>query len=179
MSKRFVLVCVLALLGIVNSFSHAFANDAGGDAAGLPMAAQALAVKSDRVVIFYDAQKNEIGRYDAAFGQGKGAKRIEGDLRTPEGDYFLAPARPSNEWGWFMPISYPSDEDVQRAKSDGRSVVKLGGAIGLHAVGDGFMRNVRQSFGENWTFGCIAVTDRSMSHIRQMVRQPIPLRIVP
>lgn len=143
------------------------------------MAAQALADKSDRVVLFFDRQGQEIGRYQAAFGQVPGAKEREGDSKTPEGDYWLSPARPSDEWGWFMPISYPNERDQQMAYARGMRGKSLGGAIGLHAAGNGFMRNVRQSFGENWTLGCIAVSNESMRQILTLVVTPIPIRIQP
>lgn len=142
-------------------------------------ATQALADKSDRVVVFFDDQGQEILRAHAVFGQVKGPKIREGDSKTPEGDYWIAPARPSTEWEWFMPINYPNEADVARAKAAGQAVDTLGGQIGLHSVGDGFLRNVRQSFNENWTLGCIAVSMRDMARIRPLVAAPIPLRIQP
>ncbi len=142
-------------------------------------ATQALAVKSDRIVIFYDQDGQEILRASAAFGQARGQKTREGDLKTPEGDYTLYPARPSTEWDWFMPISYPNDADIARAKAAGQARHTMGGAIGLHSVGDGFMRNIRQGFGENWTWGCIAIRERDMNRVRDIVTDPIPLRIIP
>ncbi len=142
-------------------------------------AAQALADKSDRVVVLFDDQGQEILRAHAVFGQVKGPKTREGDSKTPEGDYWIAPARSSTEWEWFMPIDYPNAADVARAKKMGQPVGTLGGQIGLHSVGDGFLRNVRQSFNENWTLGCIAVSARDMARIRPLVAEPIPLRIQP
>lgn len=142
-------------------------------------AAQALADKSDRVVVFYDGNAREIARIPAAFGINPGRKGREGDKRTPEGDYTLTPARPSDQWNWFMPISYPNEEDIARAINMGRDPRNLGGAIGLHAAGDGFLHQVRQSFGENWTLGCIAISNDDMARVRGMVKQPIPIRIQP
>jgi murein L,D-transpeptidase YafK len=143
------------------------------------MATQALADKSDGVVVFFDVHNQEVARFEASFGQGRGHKKREGDLKTPEGDYWLRPARPSNEWDWFMPIDYPNEKDVSRAVQEGRDPGSLGGAIGLHAAGSSVVRNIRQSFGENWTFGCIAVSNESMRQIRIMVPRPIILRIQP
>lgn len=142
-------------------------------------AAQALADKSDRVVVFYDGNAREIARIPAAFGMNPGRKGREGDKRTPEGDYTLTPARPSDQWHWFMPISYPNEQDVARALNMGRDPRNLGGAIGLHASGDGFLHQVRQSFGENWTLGCIAISNDDMRQVRTIVRRPIPIRIQP
>jgi murein L,D-transpeptidase YafK len=121
-------ILVFSLFFIVLTASPAHARQA----------AQALADKSDRIVIFYDQQAREIARVPAAFGINPGRKGREGDKRTPEGDYTLAPARPSNQWHWFMPISYPNEDDIARAMNMGRNPQNLGGAIGLHAAGDGF-----------------------------------------
>lgn len=142
-------------------------------------AVQALADKSDRVVVFFDANNREIARFSAVFGQIKGPKIRRGDGKTPEGDYTMHPPRPSENWGWFMPIDYPNRDDMARGKKMGIHRDDLGGQIGLHASGDGFLHNVRQNFGENWTQGCIAVTNGEMEHIRRIVTSPILLRIQP
>jgi murein L,D-transpeptidase YafK len=142
-------------------------------------AAQALADKSDQVVIFYDDQGREMGRFAATFGQAPGAKLREGDLKTPEGDYMLSPARPSVDWDWFMPIDYPNANDLMRARAARQSLKNMGGQIGLHSTGKKFMHRVRQGFGENWTLGCIAVADSHMTRIRSLVTRPIPIRIQP
>lgn len=142
-------------------------------------AVQALVDKSDRVVVFFDAQNQEIVRFHAVFGQIMGPKIQRGDGKTPEGDYTLYPPRPSENWGWFMPIDYPNNDDLARGRKMGIKPQDLGGQIGLHAAGDGFLRNVRQSFGDNWTEGCIAVSDQSMAIIRHLVTAPILIRIQP
>jgi murein L,D-transpeptidase YafK len=143
------------------------------------VAAQALADKSDQMVVFFDAQGLEILRLPATFGQARGHKQREGDKRTPEGDYTLFPARPSQDWIWFMPIDYPNEHDLMRGQARLQPVGTLGGAIGLHGTGNGFVHRVRQSFGENWTLGCIAVTNEDMEELRAMVTDPIPIRIQP
>jgi murein L,D-transpeptidase YafK len=148
-------------------------------AAQASQAAQALADKSDQMVVFFDEYAREIARFPASFGQARGAKVREGDRKTPEGDYMLSPARPSDDWGWFMPIDYPGPRDVARARSQGQPPSTLGGAIGLHGTGGSFVHRVRQSFGENWTLGCIAVSDMHIEQIRAMVSGPIPIRIQP
>lgn len=142
-------------------------------------AAQALADKSDRVIIFYNKDNQEIGRFYAAFGRGYGAKLQEGDMRTPEGDYWLYPARKSDDWEFFMPIDYPNASDLMRARGAGIPLDRVGGQIGLHGTGDGFDHKLRQSFGENWTLGCIAVNNSSILAARDMVLSPIPIRIQP
>jgi murein L,D-transpeptidase YafK len=168
--SRFTFLAAMAVL-----FMFSFLPSSHAD----QIAAQALADKSDRVVIFYDETGEEMLRVKAAFGINPGRKNREGDKRTPEGDYMMAPARPSNDWVWFMHISYPNQYDVARAQSEGRGGSRLGGQVGMHATGDGFMHQVRQSFGENWTLGCIAIANHDMDIVRTIVRYPIPIRIQP
>ena len=86
-------------------------------------AAQALADKSDQLIVFYDETGAPIARFQAAFGRGHGPKIREGDMRTPEGDYWLMPARVSDDWHYFLAIDYPNANDLVRAR--GGSVVSI------------------------------------------------------
>lgn len=146
-----------------------------------PLAAQALIDKSDGIVLLFDEQGQEIGRFDAVFGKNReqGHKNREGDRRTPEGDYTLSPARPSKSWGWFMPISYPNARDVAWAKNHGIPVSQIGGAVGLHGTGGRLWYDFVQWWGSDWTAGCVAVSDEDINKIRQVVQRAIPLRIEP
>ncbi len=163
---------ILSLLCLIIIFSPIYYVNA-------TEAVQALADKSDRVIIFFDAQQHEVARLHAAFGRGYGPKTREGDMRTPEGDYWLHPARLSDDWRYFMLIDYPNANDLMRARQQGRSLDKIGGHVGLHGTGDGLDHKIRQSFGENWTLGCIAVNNDGIEQARDLVKSPIPIRIQP
>ena len=113
-----------------------------------------------------------VREYPAMFGLMPGSKKREGDFKTPTGTYTLSPGRRS-EFHWFMPISYPNEED----KAAGRT----GSAIGLHGTGQIWFRR----FGQwlrlvNWTSGCIAVSDEQIDEIHGLIGdRAVPIHIRP
>jgi len=94
--------------------------------------------------------------------QPRGAKRVEGDGKTPEGSYVIDRRNPKSRYHLSLGISYPNAADIARARALGRSP---GGDIFIH--GSGGRPDGR---GADWTYGCIAVSDRDMAEIYSMVR---------
>lgn len=95
--------------------------------------------------------------YRVALGpQPAGLKVREGDGRTPEGRYAIDRRNPQSKYHLSLHISYPNDEDVQRARELG---VSPGGDIMIHGWKEGTRRE------DDWTQGCIAVTDEEMDEI--------------
>ena len=100
-----------------------------------------------------------------------GHKNIEGDGKTPEGDYFIDRRNPNSQFHLSLGISYPNDEDRARARALGKSP---GGEIFIHGESNFW------KLGKNdWTWGCIAVTNEQMEDVYAMVRNGPPLRINP
>lgn len=95
-----------------------------------------------------------------------GHKQVEGDGRTPEGAYFIDRKNPNSSFYLSIGISYPNDEDRERARLLGRPP---GGDIFIH----GTPRAVRRD--NDWTAGCIAVKDREMEDIYAMVNVGTPI----
>ncbi len=111
----------------------------------------------------------------AAFGRAEGAKRRSGDLRTPEGRYFVCLRKEQGKFGPSLGISYPSYGDALAGVRLGiigedllplfrTSAVSrtrppwgtgLGGEIYIHAGGSA----------ENWTAGCIALDAGDMESL--------------
>lgn len=89
-----------------------------------------------------------------------GAKREEGDGRTPEGRYRIDWRNPRSKFHLSLHISYPDAADVERARAAG---VDPGKDIMIHGLKDG----VRAE--GDWTQGCIAVTDEEMDEIWGLV----------
>ncbi|WP_432448841.1 L,D-transpeptidase family protein [Aliiroseovarius marinus] len=91
-----------------------------------------------------------------------GAKQFEGDGRTPEGRYLIDRRNPRSKFYLSLGISYPNQNDIDFAKSQGR---KPGGDIFIH--GD---RRKQDPNGPDWTAGCISVDNKEMIEIYTMVR---------
>ena len=90
-----------------------------------------------------------------------GHKAFEGDGRTPEGRYRIDRRNPNSDYHLSIGISYPNEADVARARMSGKSP---GGDIFIH----GTPRAKRGA--PDWTWGCIAVSNREMEDIYAMVR---------
>jgi murein L,D-transpeptidase YafK len=99
----------------------------------------------------------------------EGHKEREGDGRTPVGDYYIDRRNPESAYHLSLGISYPNAEDMARAQAMG---VSPGGDIFIHGQPNG--KRVRS---DDWTAGCIAVTNKEMRKIYAMVRTGTPISI--
>ena len=134
--------------------------------------------KSQRLLLVLQGE-NEAFRASVALGKHPcGAKRCEGDGKTPEGVYFICLVKEHGKYGRGLGISYPSPEDAKQALAqqvidektfeaiiaahrDGRRPpwgTPLGGEIYLHGGG----------VGSDWTQGCIALEDADMERVFEM-----------
>ena len=89
-----------------------------------------------------------------------GHKAMEGDGRTPEGRYRIDRRNPNSRFHLSIGIDYPRPRDLARAEALG---VEPGGDIFIHGTPKLNKRD------KDWTWGCIAVTDREMEDIYAMV----------
>lgn len=101
----------------------------------------------------------------------EGHKEREGDGRTPEGLYHIDRQNPRSAYHLSIGISYPNEQDRERARELG---VSPGGDIFIHGRG----RNHRFARGD-WSVGCITVTDAEIEEIYSMVRLDTPILILP
>jgi len=110
--------------------------------------------------------------YDVDLGFApEGHKQFEGDGKTPEGEYVIDRRNPNSEFHLSIGISYPNRVDVTRARTAGLSP---GGDIFIHGESKrGFAAK------RDWTWGCIAVTNREMEDIYAMVKNGTPILVTP
>ncbi|MBF9051193.1 L,D-transpeptidase family protein [Roseobacter sp. HKCCD9010] len=99
-----------------------------------------------------------------------GHKEVEGDGRTPEGRYYIDRRNPNSDFYLSIGISYPNAEDRARAAELGESP---GGDIFIH----GTPRLFRGE--DDWTWGCIAVTNAEIRQIYAMVNNGTIIDIFP
>lgn len=100
----------------------------------------------------------------------EGDKQVEGDGRTPEGSYIIDRRNPNSEFYLSIGISYPNEEDRAEAAELGQSP---GGDIFIHGTPNPWRR------GDDWTAGCIAISNREMREVYSMVRLGTPIDIYP
>ena len=133
-----------------------------------------LVDKSDRLLIAY-AGDREIVRYaNIRFGDApQGHKRFEGDERTPEGEYRITGRNPKSAYHLSLRISYPNAADRAYAKARGRSP---GGDIFIHGQPNG---STGPAIARVWTDGCIALSNREIKQLWDIVPDGIPITINP
>jgi len=130
--------------------------------------------KSDRTLTLYSG-----GMAVRAYGglqlggDPTGAKRFEGDQRTPEGHYTIDYRNPRSAYHLSLHISYPSLADREIAAAYGRSP---GGEIFIHG-----QPNTLPSGREpgDWTDGCIALSNAEIEELWREVRDGTPIDIRP
>ena len=99
-----------------------------------------------------------------------GHKEIEGDGRTPEGLYHINRRNPNSRFHLSLGISYPNAQDRAKAHAMGKSP---GGDIFIHGTPSNYLGQ------DDWTWGCISVTDREIEDIYAMVKTGTLITIRP
>lgn len=116
-------------------------------------------------------------RYKIALGRTPvGPKRRQGDGKTPEGDYTIVGRNNRSSYYRSLRISYPSAEDILRAR---RAGVSPGGDIMIHGLPNGLGKLGAAHRERDWTEGCIAVTNEEIEEIWRLVPDGTPIRIEP
>jgi hypothetical protein len=169
------------------AFSSVSSLGAGTNATGsgpsLPAAAS-HSVLADRILIEKGARRllllnrgEVIAEYPVKLGLSpKGHKQYEGDFRTPEGVYHLSRRNPRSEFFLSVEVSYPNEFDRARAKEEG---LRPGGLIMIHGQPNVPRRPPEYYANNDWTDGCIAVSNSAMVDIWQRTRVGIPIEIRP
>jgi murein L,D-transpeptidase YafK len=150
----------------------------------LPEQCTASIVKADKVVVIKGKRSLLLLRngevlksYKVALGGNPvGPKTRRGDERTPEGEYYLDRRNPHSKFYRSMHISYPNAKDIEHAREHG---VSPGRDIMIHGLpkGYGFLGELHTI--NDWTKGCIAVTDSEMDEIWSLVSDGTPIEIKP
>lgn len=135
-----------------------------------------IVTKKERTLTLMNGDK-VLKVYKVALGGNPvGPKQREGDHRTPEGTYVLDRRNPKSKYYRSIHISYPNDEDRERAHKLG---VPPGGDVMVHGLPNGFGWLGATHREQDWTDGCIAVTDQEIDEIWNAVPDGTPIEIKP
>lgn len=128
--------------------------------------------KAERLLELWQGE-NLIRSFPVGLGWApEGHKQMEGDGKTPEGEYYVCVRNSNSSFYLSLGVSYPNKEDAAKALADGRidratyeriaSAIEngqrpdwntaLGGAIMIHGCGSS----------SDWTAGCVAVENEVM-----------------
>ena len=127
--------------------------------------------------------ETRIKTYPIALGGSPlGAKQMQGDSRTPEGEYLLFPHHPSPSFGGSFYVAYPNEIDALQGFAAGRVDERrrdrildalrkrekppyqtpLGGLILIHGTKSRWVPGLTRT---NWTDGCIAMENDDIQEL--------------
>lgn len=146
------------------------------EAGVFPRADQVIVEKSKRKLHLLD-DGEAFRTFDIALGiQPIGDKVKEGDFRTPEGRYTLDARNPNSEFFLSIHVSYPDARDRREAAALG---VDPGGSIMIHGQPNVPTKSEVYYRTQDWTNGCIAVSNSDMIDIWLMTGENTPIDIRP
>ena len=141
--------------------------------------------KKKRLLQIFDGEKL-VRKYKIALGfSAKGGKEIEGDGKTPEGEFYVFTKNDQSRFYLSLGLSYPNAEDAKRgiekkliSPEENDAILKatrekqmppqktaLGGEIYIHGGGTE----------TDWTEGCVALRDEEIKEIFDAI--PIGARV--
>ena len=153
------------------------------------MSARRLVItKHAKTLVLFDGEE-EVLRVPVAVGKNAADKQREGDLATPEGEFYICYKNAESQYHRFLGVSYPNVEDAERGLREKvitqseydqiRDAITqkecppwktaLGGEVGLH----GPCPNV------TWTHGCIAMSVEQIERLYDLLDIGDEVLIVP
>lgn len=152
---------------------------------------------SPKIIIKKSERKLELWDGDELFGsclvglgwQPEGTKKVEGDGKTPEGEYYVCVRNSESSYYLSLGVSYPNKDDAKAALEDETidkatydeileannnktrppQLTAMGGQIMIHGMGGG----------RDWTAGCVAVDNDVMDILWQYCPNKTPIIIKP
>jgi murein L,D-transpeptidase YafK len=118
-----------------------------------------------------------LGEYKVALGLSPvGTKEREHDFRTPEGRYFLAGRNTRSDFFLSILVSYPNKQDELRARKNRWAP---GGMIMIHGLPNQPKHPAAYYASNDWTDGCIALSNSDMVEVWMRTHDNIPIDIYP
>ena len=118
-----------------------------------------------------------LGEYKVALGLSPvGTKEREHDFRTPEGRYFLARRNTRSDYFLSIQVSYPNKNDELRARKNRWAP---GGSIMIHGLPNVPKHPPAYYASNDWTDGCIALSNSDMVEVWLRTQDNIPIDILP
>ena len=144
--------------------------------------------KHTETLIVYDGDE-EVMRLPVVLGKNSEDKQREGDLATPEGQFYICSKNPNSQYHRFLGLSYPNLEDAERGlreqlitRAEFNQIreamaqrncppwkTALGGEVGLHGP----------SPNKTWTHGCIAMSVEQIERLYDLLAIGDEVTILP
>ncbi len=164
----FQFIAVFAISFLISNIAVADMN--------FPVADMVVVEKEKRILHLMKDGK-PFRSFDIALGMYPvGDKLNEGDQKTPEGMYWLDMRNPDSDFFLSIHVSYPDASDRSEARSKGLSP---GGQIMIHGQPNNPNYSEAYYAKEDWTNGCIAVSNSDMIDIWLMTPDRVQIEIRP
>jgi murein L,D-transpeptidase YafK len=132
--------------------------------------------KAERKLYLYNGSRL-LGEYKVALGLNPvGSKERARDFRTPEGRYFLARRNTRSDFFLSIQVSYPNKDDELRAR---KNRWEPGGSIMIHGLPNVPKHPAAYYQSNDWTDGCIALSNSDMVEVWLRTQDNIPIDIYP
>jgi len=148
------------------------------DASAEEIASATLVVvhKAEHKLYLYNGNRL-LGEYKVQLGLSpSGQKEREHDFRTPEGHYYLAWRNTRSDYFLAIQVSYPNKEDEVRARKNRWAP---GGSIMIHGYPNTPKHPAAYYQSNDWTDGCIALSNSDMVEVWMRTQDNIPIDIYP
>ena len=120
--------------------------------------------------------KKLLKTYIISLGSGTGKKRYEGDMKTPEGLYYINDRNANSIYHKNLGVSYPNNTDRQFAQRNGK---RPGSDIKIHGLPNKPKYSDETYLQNDWTWGCVAVSNEEIDELFQFVREGCPILFLP
>ncbi|HMC54228.1 MAG TPA: L,D-transpeptidase family protein [Gemmatimonadaceae bacterium] len=172
---------VATVAGLPDDTVRAVVHLAGSPASALNAPAPAFADslvldKSERRLALF-SHGLLVKEYIVALGRNPvGDKLSRGDGRTPEGVFTIEGRNPQSKYHLALRISYP---DAAHRTVAQRRGVSAGGDIMIHGLPDAFATVGALHRQQDWTEGCVALTNQEIEEIYRAVPDGARILIKP
>ena len=163
--RRFAFVVTMVVVATLVSASRPIDGD--------PARAEYIVISKENFTLeLFDSEDRVICSFGVAVGKNYGNKQREGDMKTPEGEFYIEEIKSAKTWGhdfkdgkgyipncygnWFMRLKTPPHRGI--------------GIHGTHAP---------ESIGTRATEGCIRLENSDLDSLYKMVRVGMRVRIEP
>jgi murein L,D-transpeptidase YafK len=145
-------------------------------AADIAPADHVVVRKTEHKLYLYSGDRL-IGDYKVALGLNPvGTKERERDFRTPEGRYYLSRRNTHSDYFLSIQVSYPNKNDELKARKNHWAP---GGSIMIHGSPNVPKHPATYYESNDWTDGCIALSNSDMVEVWLRTQDNIPIDIYP
>jgi murein L,D-transpeptidase YafK len=151
-------------------------SDASAVNSSTALADRVVVHKAEHRLYLYSGDRL-LGVYKVALGLSPvGHKERERDFKTPEGRYFLSRRNSRSDYFLSIQVSYPNKQDELRARKNGWAP---GGSIMIHGYPNSPHHPSGYYESNDWTDGCIALSNADMVEVWMRTQDNIPIDIYP